>query len=1411
MSVGAVAQAFRDGAVFVDAKSNDLVFSTKTLGQRILLGFAPSNFASTLSLGNSNMILGTPASNVASKQWGDASINGFLDVSKNITMSNAFILNQAGIGSNVNMIDPNLTLYVDGSTRIQGDLIVNGNIQAIDTDVTVTDEFHIINNGTGPALQVNQIGVTPIASFQQSNTNKVLITADGRVFIGSNVSPPTGPTDPIVRVDIQGGMFLQGSAFMSNITGSNATFDTIKVLCNVSIDDMLTLPNAYLTNLYMGNKLIIDNSGVITNSNWIPTLDTSKVQYGTFTSNFIENYHVISSKLASNLTIAGTTYFAGNVGIGTSNPTQEVAGIKLKVGSGDMMVTGPDDFQTTGNQARLYFGPHHFVGAACNVGIVMQVPNTTYPFVMEDGTGYVGLGVMDPEERLHINDNLKVNNMAYIASNIAIGFSNGPSENLAVFGNMSLSNFGGKVVFWTSNNNMGVNTATPAAMIHIRNAITGRDSMYVDTTVTPFIIKADGKVGIGKTAPTESLDVHEHAKVASNLYVIGNIAVKNSNPGFDLDVWGNARIKRSLYVDGGDSKGGALNLCNPGAVAEGTGQWVVENSPIGPSNHLWIYKLTSNATMTAHNVINVSDDGLLKVGGNTLADERLHVSYGHVKIDSNLYVMRRQGICTSNPAEGLDVAPSVNAKFGSNAYVMSRLGVGTSNPAYAIDVVGDINLTGVMSQGAGNANFGANVFVMNNLGIGTSNPTESLHVQYGNAKIGSNLYVADGIGIATSNPTERLDLRTGNAKIGSNAYVMNRVAVGGTSNPQVILELQGTDAVLLPVGTTLQRPDNPFQGYVRYNTTFQTFEGFGAGNAWGSLGGVKDTNQDTYISPESWPTSNDDTLRFFNSNSETLTMTMCNITVRTETTHFSRAAGLMMKVGINTSNPTKAFDMVGDARITSGSFTMSNFAGNIVLHTSNSLLGLQTPNPVVAFHVNTKDAICIPSGDLVERPASAIPGCIRYNTTYQTFEGFGAGSVWGSLGGVKDTNQDTYITAESFPTSNDDIIRFYNSNVETVRVMPTGFIGLSNQAPSERLEVSGGNAKLNSNLYVLARAGINTSNPTESLDIDGAHNAKFGSNVYIMNRVGVATSNPQVSLEIQTTDSILLPKGTTAQRPGDPVQGYIRYNTTYQTFEGFGAGNAWGSLGGVKDTNQDTYISAESFPTSNDDILRFYNSNVETMRIMPDGFIGMSNPAPSERLELSGGNAKFSSNAYVMSRVGVGLSNPLQSVHVVGNVRCTSGTLGPMMMLIPPIAYADVQVDDRLVLDNTLEAGNDIANGTWRSLYFGTGFLFQDAGDEAMQWNQARIVFRGTALTNDDNETTTMAVQEYVHWRTPQYSNITAPFAILSRTQQRGFMTNATPWFSMSSTDVRHLAINVNTSTSSSAYRFGSAYIQFRA
>lgn len=45
------------------------------------------------------------------------------------------------------------------------------------------------------------------------------------------------------------------------------------------------------------------------------------------------------------------------------------------------------------------------------------------------------------------------------------------------------------------------------------------------------------------------------------------------------------------------------------------------------------------------------------------------------------------------------------------------------------------------------------------------------------------------------------------------------------------------------------------------------------------------------------------------------------------------------------------------------------------------------------------------------------------------------------------------------------------------------------------------------------------------------------------------------------TSSVKLPAGTTAQRPGAPTDGMIRYNSTLNTFEGYVNGN-WGPIGG---------------------------------------------------------------------------------------------------------------------------------------------------------------------------------------------------------------------------------------------------------
>ena len=75
----------------------------------------------------------------------------------------------------------------------------------------------------------------------------------------------------------------------------------------------------------------------------------------------------------------------------------------------------------------------------------------------------------------------------------------------------------------------------------------------------------------------------------------------------------------------------------------------------------------------------------------------------------------------------------------------------------------------------------------------------------------------------------------------------------------------------------------------------------------------------------------------------------------------------------------------------------------------------------------------------------------------------------------------------------------------------------------------------------------------------------------------------------------MLPVGDTNQR-GVAAQGSVRFNTTNSTYEGYDGTN-WGSLGGVKDVDQNTYIIPELSAGSDENILYFYNNGTNTMRL----------------------------------------------------------------------------------------------------------------------------------------------------------------------------------------------------------------------
>ena len=196
-------------------------------------------------------------------------------------------------------------------------------------------------------------------------------------------------------------------------------------------------------------------------------------------------------------------------------------------------------------------------------------------------------------------------------------------------------------------------------------------------------------------------------------------------------------------------------------------------------------------------------------------------------------------------------------------------------------------------------------------------------------------------------------------------------------------------------------------------------------------------------------------------------------------------------------------------------------------------------------------------------------------------------------------NVDSIIAIDQAGTKNDCGVQFKRATVEK------WFIGM-NDTDEDLIFRNNGFDE-----FVITEAGyvgIGTDNPNAKLDVRG--------DIYTNENIGIGVNTPAVSLDTNRTDSYKIPSGSTAQRPSNPVKGYFRYNTSLDRFEGYGVGNAWGSLAGVIDIDQDTKILAESIP--DEDKLRFYTAGNERMIIDNVGNIGIGKTNPAVKVDIVG-------------------------------------------------------------------------------------------------------------------------------------------------------------------------------------------------
>jgi len=813
----------------------------------------------------------------------------------------------------------------------------------------------------------------------------------------------------------------------------------------------------------------------------------------------------------------------------------------------------------------------------------------------------VGGQTSNPLEALDIrNGNAYFDSNVYVMNSICVG-GTGPTERLEVRNGNTLL---GSNLYVIGSATIGVSDSNPTETLDIGSNLKVRSNAYVMS-----------RASVGKSNPTEALDVNGSLKVSSNIYALSNISIGSSNPTERLDVSQNAIVRSNAYV----LRRVAIGSSNPTEALD-----IIGNQKV--SGLLYALSGLGVGTSNPTERMDVYDNTKLRgdvyalskmVIGNSASNpaETLDIR-GNTKVSSNLYVVNNEGIGLSNPSERLDI--NGNAKVQSNMYVVNRIGVGASNPSEKVDVSGNVIASG-------------NVYAMNRLGVGTSFPGERVEVT-GNIKSLSNVYIINSLAIGHSNPSEKIDV-VGNAKVTGNLYVTNQIAIN-TSNPQVGFEVNTTDSILLPKGTTAQRPATPALGHVRYNTDTSQFEGFGAGSAWGSLGGVKSTNQQTYISAEQYPTSNDDNIRFINSNQETVRITRQGF------------------VGIGTSNPEVSLDVNGLFRFQNQEtgtsiFYRSNDQFNgvelVASYTGNEMsIGIDPNNNGAAFVKTYGRTSLVLSTNDTERVMIDNFGNVGIGTSLPQYVLDVNGSI--SATGycnllLDDTGSESTSNAPTanalklaadaaFYTSNALFLSVGGSNSTSVAGIAASASNTASWSSNNLVKKSGDT--MTGTLYT-PYIGVNNASATERLDITG--NTKVSSNLYVMSKIGVNTSNPSQALHVV---------GNMRLEGNLDVNGiYNTINTDVQLTDQFTV------------SNNGTGPALKVYQMGAQPVADFYDDTTLAMRIADGGSVGIGTSTPSELLDVTG-NMKARNNLYVMSNLGVGTSNPSYKLDVTGTTRITS-------------------------------------------------------------------------------------------------------------------------------------------------------------
>ena len=621
--------------------------------------------------------------------------------------------------------------------------------------------------------------------------------------------------------------------------------------------------------------------------------------------------------------------------------------------------------------------------------------------------------------------------------------------------------------------------------------VSGQSDIVADSTTDVLTFAAGSGISLATTPGTDTLTITSTAtgsvtEAFKTIAVSGqsNVVADGATDTLTLAAGSNMTITTNASND-------TITFASSGGGSGNTGG--IDSQVFNGDGSTTAFTLTTSAT-TEDNLW-VFVDGVYQnkdsysVSGTTLTmgtapDNGTKLAVHHVRVGT--------------PANGTITAAmlasplSLSGDFAVDTNVLkvdatnNRVGVNITTPSHPLDVVGNTHILG-------------NAYVISGrIGIGTTSPGEPIHIYDTDAKI--KLQDSDGTqqfstifqNAGSLQFNARNNTANGNIQFqGHNGSAATQYArfnatgkfVLGDGAPSYTLHVNSTDAILVPVGTTAQRP-TAAEGLFRYNSDDDKFEGYTA-SGWGAIAGSGGGSSSTFLKQE------------FTGNGSTTAFTL-------QTTVTSEDNLIVFNEGVFQRQDSYA------ASGTTITFDTAPANGNkvVVYQMETGVVGVA---PVVDTMTGDGSDTTL---TLSTTPASenqtflTIDGVMQHKSTYSisgTTLTFSAAPPNGSnvecitlvnssVKVIADTDGDTQIQLEE--STDEDKIRFDTGGFERVIIDSTGLDMEGRLDVGEDLRIRGTSGSANQGVV---RFFTNSSN---LLSIDPANT---GSNVFTLSSAGDLT------------------------------------------------------------------------------------------------------------------------------------------------------------------------------------------------------------------------------------------------------------------------------------------------------------------